>query len=212
MHEASRRWRKAEGIDAILDEPQRRYFEIQSCYPTCIGKRTKKGHHLWIEQLGKIDLKGLKRRGISATHLLRHFAFMNEYVWRVLDRREDGRMTSIVDLEGVRLLDAVGDVWDFLRRLLAMQGAHYPQRTDKIFIVNAPRSLAFIWRIISPMISESTREKISIVRDKKEMARLLLSEVDADALPAVYGGRDHDPVEKIRFTVEMGEYVRERLT
>ena len=54
---------------------------------------------------------------------------------------------------------------------------------SKIFFQNT-----FIWKIIQPMVSDSMKQTLNIVRDKTKMKKLLLKEVDAENLRKEYGG------------------------
>jgi hypothetical protein len=56
----------------------------------------------------------------------------------------------------------------------------------QLVIINAPSSFTIIWNVIKPWLSKETVAKIDILgHDYKSM---LLDLVDADSLPALFGG------------------------
>ena len=49
---------------------------------------------------------------------------------------------------------------------------HYPERSDKIFLLNAPVFFSTLWRLIKPIIDPRTTAKISISsKDRTELLR-----------------------------------------
>lgn len=48
-----------------------------------------------------------------------------------------------------------------------INGAHYPQRLYKCFIINAPAVFKLVWRIAQPMMSELTISKIRMLGSKQ---------------------------------------------
>ena len=193
LQEASRRWeitrtwRKKDGIDGILDEPQPHFNNIKRCYPHFCCGRTRCGNIVYYEQVGHIDLQGLKRMGLSIDALLRHYIFATEYMWRITHPRRDGRVLTIFDVEGVAISDLAGDAKQFLTRSMALVQAHYPERSLKILIVNAPGWFSIIWKAIRGWINEETRKKISILTPAETKGGML-ELLDEDNIPEEYGG------------------------
>lgn len=65
--------------------------------------------------------------------------------------------------------------------------SHYPDRIDKIFMVNAPLIFNGLWKVVSKLIDEGTKKKI-IFLNNKNLTETLLKEIDAEFLPKDYGG------------------------
>lgn len=111
-------WRKRERIDALLEEPQPKFAHLKRNYPQYIHGRAKNGNLVCYEQPGLSDFKMLMQVNllkfrfvlrIESRHrilqiadqdeLLRHYVFTTEFIWRVLDPREDGRAVSVWDMQ-----------------------------------------------------------------------------------------------------------------
>lgn len=77
----TRKWREAEGINTILQEPQPYFTTIKTLWPHYICGRGISGHAVYYERPGDIELDQMKARGISLSDLLRHWIFITEYFW-----------------------------------------------------------------------------------------------------------------------------------
>jgi hypothetical protein len=63
----------------------------------------------------------------------RHFGFVEEYIWHVLDPRPLplGTAIWIVDLGGMGLSDLGSEAFQFFKRMSVEVGMHYPERLYK---------------------------------------------------------------------------------
>lgn len=66
-------WRREQRVDSILQEPQPHFHAIKQSYPHFLHGRSKGGHAVYYELLGKIDLPTLREQGIGVPQLLRHY-------------------------------------------------------------------------------------------------------------------------------------------
>ena len=66
-------------------------------------------------------------------------------------------------------------------------GKNYPERIDKILVINVPAGFGMIWKIVAPMLDRNVRERISIFRrDYHDAMREL---IDEENIPEIYGGK-----------------------
>ena len=210
----SLRWREANRVDDILKEEQPFFHVIKKHYPHYFCGRGKQGNLIYIERAGGVDMEKLRAEGCSVDVLIRHYIFITQYMWNVLDDRELAKSISIFDVEGIGIADCVGDAMDFIKKAMAMVQEHYPETCFMIFIVNAPSIFSWVWKLIKPMVNEATQEKVHIL--KKSELPSIRNYVDEDALPVEYGGtlmfgdgefessRFHHPME-----MELAHYVDE---
>ncbi|KUF99207.1 Adenylate cyclase [Phytophthora nicotianae] len=157
---ATLEWRKENNIDNILVTPHPNFETIKKYYPQYFHGRTRDGLPVYYERPGKIDLPALKREGLSIDDLLRHYMYITEYLWRVVEPNDSGRSITVLDVTGIGMYDLGGEVLDFIKRASAFTGAHYPERSAHIFIINIPGWFNMIWRMVKPMIDPVTREKV----------------------------------------------------
>ncbi|MCO5583153.1 hypothetical protein L7F22_037062 [Adiantum nelumboides] len=95
------------------------------------------------------------------------------------------KIVALVDLNHVSYKNV--DVKGFIAGFQLLQN-YYPERLAAIYIVNAPIFFYGIWKVISRFLDQATKEKI-VFLENHVMAQVLLSEVDADTLPSLYGGK-----------------------
>jgi hypothetical protein len=67
-----------------------------------------------------------------------------------------------------------------------IDSTYYPERLGDLYVINAPWIFPVIWAIVKGWIDPVTRAKIHIV--KGDPKPTLLAHIDADQLPAEYGG------------------------
>jgi hypothetical protein len=100
---------------------------------------------------------------------------VNEYLWQILEADDAlATMTSILDLQGLRFgLLKRGDLVNFLKEFVKTMDAHFPQRSNKMIVVNAPKWFNVLYKIISPLLRESTKAKIEIHSNGKKQDQVL---------------------------------------
>lgn len=179
-------WRKEFDVDTILSEPQPDFDAIKQYYPHFIHGESKFGQPVYYELLGKINIAKLQEHGVGVHKLLRYYVFITEYIWKEVEPDDDfGQLVTVLDVEGVGVADLMGDALEFMKEASKVIQGHYVERCRKMFIVNAPFFFNMLWRIVSPMLHENTRRKISILgADRSE----LLEYIDTSQLPEAYGG------------------------
>jgi len=116
--------------------------------------------------------------------LVMHYVYVLEYCWQILDppknldengsEIENNTMTSILDLTGLDLsILRHRELIGFVRQFLQMMSAHYPQRSYKTLLLNAPSWFGMLYKLISPMLRESTRAKVEILSHGEHQVQVL---------------------------------------
>ena len=198
-------WRRDQRLDGLLAEEQPRFELMKRCYPSYFHGRSKTGAPVIYEQLGCIDIKRLKAEGIDKTTLLRHYLFHIEYLWQIIEPSEEGQAITVMDIKNVQVYDIIGEVLDFLKLASQTIQQHYVERCCKIFIVNTPFFFHMIWSVVSPLIHENTRRKITILGQDTSP---LLDYIDVDVVPLQYGGRDTTPLGQHAMERELLSFVK----
>ncbi|CAM9899904.1 unnamed protein product, partial [Discosporangium mesarthrocarpum] len=187
---ATLEWRAQERVDEVLMEPQTHFDLIKQHYPHYFHRRARNGCPVYYERLGKINLEALKRQGVSGQALQRHYIFVTEYLWRVLEPDfEHGQTVTVFDVEGLGMRDLAGDTLAFAKKAMYVIQEHYVERSHKMFIINAPSFFGVIWRVLRPLVNERTQAKVNILSANRERLTAALLEVIApEDLPREYGG------------------------
>jgi hypothetical protein len=128
---------------------------------------------------------------------------VNEYLWQILESKNAlATMTSIIDMQGLNLKYLrQGDIVNFMKEFVKTMDHHYPQRANKTLIINAPKWFNILYKIVSPLLRESTKAKIEIhargKRQDKVLKALLGNNNNAEKLfPASFFSKKKDGEQK----------------
>ena len=111
-------------------------------------------------------------------------------------------MTSIIDLQGLNFKYLrQGEIVNFMKEFVKTMDHHYPQRANKTLIINAPKWFNLLYKIVSPLLRESTKAKIEIhtrgKRQDKELKALLGNNNNSEKLlPASFFTKKKDSKQK----------------
>ncbi|GKZ00491.1 hypothetical protein MPSEU_001001600 [Mayamaea pseudoterrestris] len=181
-------WRRDNAIDTILHQPMPDFALIKQHYPHFCHGTGKRGEPCFYEQPPKTNLKALREGGVTLDKLLRHYAMVSEYQWQFVCRDDLQRSIYIIDLQGIRMGDFVGEVVDFVKKASALSAMHYPERAGSVFVINVPSWFRFIWSVVKPWVDESTLQKIFILRGEAEVRNALMERIELEHIPTEYGG------------------------
>lgn len=147
-------------------------------------------HLKWREEHSVDDL--LKRpqpkfdlcKKIFPVYILMYYIFMIEYCWNILDTDPFAVMTTVMDLEGVRLKTIRdGQIRSFLKKFVGTMSHNYPNRSHKTLIINAPNWINMAYNLVKPLLRSSTKEKIQILNGGHDQDEILISILGADHVP-----------------------------
>jgi CRAL/TRIO domain len=104
-----------------------------------------------------------------------HYIYVNEYLWQILEAKSAmATMTSILDLQGLNFkYIREKEIVNFMKEFVKTMDSHYPQRAHKTLIVNAPKWFHVLYKIVSPLLRESTKSKIEIYTRGKRQDKAL---------------------------------------
>ncbi|XP_016343243.1 SEC14-like protein 2 isoform X2 [Sinocyclocheilus anshuiensis] len=124
----------------------------------------REGSPVWYDIIGPLDPKGLL---LSAS-------------------KQDCLRTKVRDAELLRQ-----ECEKQSKKILTMFEENYPESLKKVLLIKAPKLFPIAYNLVKHFLREETRQKIAVLgSDWKEVLR---NYVDADQLPAVYGGSMTDP-------------------
>jgi len=186
--ESTIQWRKDHNIDHILKEPHPKFDICKEIFPHYFVGRDRDKHVVFVQRPALLDLDKAKANGLTNEDLLMHYVYVNEYLWQILEADSPlGTMTSVIDLQGLHIgVLRRPDILGFLKKFVSIMDAHYPQRANKTLILNAPKWFNMLYKLISPLLRESTKAKIEIhCRGKKQDKALIenLGESAKELLP-----------------------------
>lgn len=189
---AAEQWRKDFGVDEIMQNFDfQEKEEVDKYYPQYYHKMDKEGRPIYIEKLGKLDIKALYAITTQERQLQRlvyeYERFLHERLpacSRAVGHPVETSCT-ILDLKDVSLSNFYR-VKDYVMAAAAIGQDRYPESMGKFYIINAPWTFSTVWAFVKPWLDEVTVAKIDIIgsgyKDK------LLAQIPAENLPRDLGG------------------------
>lgn len=55
----------------------------------------------------------------------------------------------------------------FIKNFLSLQSRHWPARTEKSLIINAPTWFSYVFALIRPLLNQRQRDKVSDTEGRK---------------------------------------------
>ena len=138
-------------------------------YPHYYHLKGRNGEPVFFELPPKTNLQAMRKGGVDLPSLLRHYAMVTEFQWQFVERDDFARSITVIDLEGMRMTDFVGECVDYVRKCSEFTGQHYPERAGTVLVINVPGWFKMIWNVVKPMVDEVTLRKIRILRGKEEI-------------------------------------------
>jgi len=166
---ASLKWRRDHEIDTILGRGHPNFDVAKRILPHYfVGRSAVSNHVVFVQRPGLADMALAKHNHVEPQDMLDQYAYVFEYCWNILHANDQTTkegdadlMIGIMDLQGLNLsVLRKTDLIDFGKRFVGMIDAHYPTRAHKTIIVNAPGWFSMLYKIISPIMRETTKEKI----------------------------------------------------
>jgi hypothetical protein len=199
--ETTLKWREEHDVDTILQRPHPTFDICKSITPHCFVGYDNTNHVVFFQRPALVHLDLARMNHVSNQDLVMHYVYVLEYCWNLLDPpvpvegdemdehyHHKNTMTSIIDLTGldfsiIRHRELVG----FVKQFVQMMSSHYPQRSFKTLLLNAPSWFGMLYKLISPLLRESTKAKIEILshgEHQVEVLKDLLGEECLKYLPA----------------------------
>ncbi|KAJ3567684.1 hypothetical protein NP233_g6207 [Leucocoprinus birnbaumii] len=186
-------WRKEFGVDELIKNFDFKEKElVNAYYPQYYHKTDVDGRPVYIEQLGKIDVKALYKITTQERLLQRLVLEYEKFLSARLPACSKSighpveTSCTIMDLSGVSM-KAFYDVSDYVRAAASIGQDRYPETMGKFYIINAPWAFTAVWALIKPWLDEVTVKKINILGSGYQ--KELIKQIGEDNLPKEFGGK-----------------------
>jgi hypothetical protein len=120
---------------------------------------------------------------VGLADLTEHIILQQEFLWRVLQPKEEDRVLLVMDLKGVSFADVTAEVINFAKAAVGLTSTHYPARSFRTLIINTPSWFSIVFRIIRPMLNEDTRRKIIFLEEGALRDGAMLEFIAPEFLP-----------------------------
>lgn len=176
-------WRRERDVDGALGRAHPKFRLMKRLYPQAFHFRDREGHVCFYELLGRLQVQALLRAGVGIDDLVEHITLQQEFLWGVLQPREEDRVLLVMDLKGVSFADVTGEVITFAKAAVGLTSTHYPARSFRTLIINTPSWFSVVFRIIRPMLNEDTRRKIVFLEESAVRDGAMLAFIAPEFLP-----------------------------
>jgi len=179
--EKTKSWREENDIDGILARPHPKFDQCKTLSPHFFAGRDSKNNIIFYQSPAVVDLKRATKNDVTSDDLLMNYVYVLEYCWNILEEprgppteEKPYLMTSIIDLTGLNLsLLRKRKLIGFIGKFVSTIDAHFPGRGYKTMLLNAPQWFGTLYKLITPILRDTTREKIAIYSRGKEQTQAL---------------------------------------
>lgn len=162
--EATVKWRRDKDINTILARPHEKFDVCKKVFPHFFCGRDDTDHVILLQRPGLIDLPLGIANGLTGEDLLYHYIYEMEYLWHILEPAANATMTSVIDLTGLNFsVLRKPELLHVVQLFCSTMDAHFPLRAHKTLLINAPKWFGAIFKLISPLLRESTKQNIKIL-------------------------------------------------
>lgn len=204
--EATLAWRDEHDVNTILARPHPTFDVCKKVFPHYFCGRDNTNHVILLQRPGLIDLHMAKANGLTGEMLLFHYVYEMEYLWHIIEPHPDATMTSVVDLTGLNIsVLRRTDLMRVVNLFVTTMDAHFPLRSHRTLLINAPKWFGAIYKLISPLLRESTKQKIQILSKGKKQEEVL-QKLMADC-PVPTGKNKLDEIPSSEMETEMRNFV-----
>lgn len=182
---ATVKWRDEYFVNSILDRPYSKYDVLKRIFPVYIPGRDSSNNIVVVQRPGLIDYELGHKNNVTGDDLLMHYVYICEYCWNILEPGPpEGVMTTVMDCKNIYFSTYTDpEQRYFLKKFVKMMSDHYPQRSYKTLIINAPSWANMAFKLVKPLLRETTKKKITILNGGKEQDKVLIEILGRDAVP-----------------------------
>nr|XP_006811138.1 PREDICTED: SEC14-like protein 2-like [Saccoglossus kowalevskii] len=190
------RWLIARNFDVNKTELMIRNV-MEKYYPGGIVGEDNDGNPVMIDNIGKIDAKGLLRSVKSKDITLSKMQEMEHICQELFPAmsKKYGKhiygLTYIMDLEGLGTKHLWKPGLDMFNLENTLLQDNYPECLKVIYIVRAPKIFPVIYSLVEPFLDDKMRKKIHVLGQNFQST--LLKTIPAESLPVHWGGTMTDP-------------------
>jgi len=160
-------WREEHNIDTILSRPNTKYDLCKAILPHYFPGHDVQGNIIFVQKLGKLDIQKCHQLNVTTEEILSHYVYIMEYCWNIIIKDEPNAvMTNILDLQGLsfgfNMLFRDKQMISLIKKIIKLMSEQYPSRSYKTFIIHAPAWFQLMYRVVKPLLRDSTKKKILI--------------------------------------------------
>ena len=177
-------WREEYGVATLLSRPHRKYDICKAMVPHYFAGRDPHNNIIFVQRPAMLDFELMRKNNSTIDDLLLHYIYVIEYCWNIFEPGPpEGVMTNVLDMKGLSFRNMKNQEYiGFGKRFVNMMSSNYPGRSYKTLVINAPKWFHVLYKVFKPLLRESTRQKIVILKAGEQQDTALKFYL-GDALP-----------------------------
>uniref|UniRef100_A0A7S3V4M9 CRAL-TRIO domain-containing protein n=1 Tax=Chaetoceros debilis TaxID=122233 RepID=A0A7S3V4M9_9STRA len=170
------KWREDQSMNDILSRPNPKFDLCKKVFPVFLPGKDQTGNVVVVQRVGLIDFDYGTKNALTSQDILMYYLYIIEYIWNILEiGHPHAVMTTVMDLKGVKLSTFRNQQKrQFLLKFVKVMSDHYPNRSYKTLIINAPSWINMAYRLVKPLLRESTKKKIMLLNGGKKQDDILI--------------------------------------
>ncbi|XP_050026706.1 SEC14-like protein 2 [Dermacentor andersoni] len=195
-------WRKENGLDDILHSYEMPEL-VKENFPGAFLHPGKDGRLVWICPMG-LEIHAFLQL-LTPSVVRSHIVYLmeeSEFIKRDSSSKTGKEIHShyfVADMDKLRLRQVYS--WQVLKAAgytLHLMEDQYPECVEKFIVINAPSFFPMLWKFLRTLMTQRTADKFEVYGKEDGWKERLLEIVDAEILPAHWGGNmlgpDGDPM------------------
>lgn len=173
-------------------------LQVYQFFPTWIQGVDKQLRPVSYRKFGKFEIWNVLKL-TTMQKLIRFHAWETEMALHRMYRMSGKHgynietFVLVIDAAGWGLRLATSDAYAFIKGMATTDSNHYPERLGTMIIINAPTMLSVAWRVVQTFLDPVTTQKVRILSSRSDWEPALREHIEADQIPAQYGGTAPDP-------------------
>ena len=204
-------FRKKFGYNSVLDKPHPLFDVIKKYWPNYYyGKDRTGAHPVFFDKPSGVDLKKLYSLGITDSDLCYHYVWITEFCYKHLcaNANDMASCITVYNMDGLDMSLLKGSKKKLITKTMKIFEQHYPERTFKVYILNAPGWFNWVaWPLVKQLANEQTLEKVKCFSTGgPKFMKSISTLVDPETLPLSFGGESAAPMNSSPSEIKMREF------
>ena len=190
------KWRIDMKVDELLQSYELDHLiEIKRLYPHGYHQTDKIGRPVYIELYDKTDVNGLFKITTEeemVKYYIKQYERQIKYIFPACSavvKKPVEQSCTILDANGIGITSVFGPIKSFVKIASDIGQDYYPEMLGRMTIVNVGWLFRAVWTMVKGFIDPKTQGKIHLLKSKDTYVAELLSLIDEDKLPSIFGGK-----------------------